>query len=123
MWKEIIFAFVMIIYLIQLNGLNRELNFYEFDNSFALLQYKDFIPIKFFLVAVVLFSVGCILVYHDFRYWRKSCDSFEEMITIFLTIVIIIILLILLIIFIDNPILKAILSVVLTICGLAGIKG
>lgn len=119
MWKEIIFVIVMIAYLVQLNALNRELIFYGFDSSFELLSYNDYIPLKFFGIAIILFVIGCILVHHDFCCLREKCDSFEEMIAMFLAIGVTIILLILLIIFIDNPILRAVFSAGLIILTFA----
>lgn len=122
-WKEILFAFAMIVYLVQLSDLNKELNFMDFDSSFELLQYRDFIAVKFFIVALVLFFIGCVLVWQGMRCLLRKCDSFEEMITMILVIAGIVGLLILLIIFINNPILKAILTVVLCVCGFISIKG
>lgn len=122
MWKEIIFAVVMVIYLSQLHSLNKELNICNFDDAFALLEYKEWMPVKFFLVAVLLFLIGCLLIYGEARYWRRQCNSFEEMIIVLLTIIIMVGLLILLIIFINNPILKAILTACLGICGFISAK-
>lgn len=119
-WKEIIFTIVMVIYLVELNALNKELNSCNFDNPFALLQYKDFVALRFFIAALVLFLIGCLLVWHGIRYLLRKCDSFEEMITMLLVVMVIIGLLILLIVFIDNPILRAVFSVALAIAGFVG---
>lgn len=119
-WKEIIFTIVMIIYLVELNDLNKELNSYDFDSPFALLQYKDFVAVKFFIVALILFLIGCFLVWHGIRYLLRKCDSFEEMITMILSVMVTTGLLILLIVFIDNPILRAVFSVFLVVVGVVG---
>lgn len=119
-WKEIIFTIVMIIYLVELNALNKELNACNFDSPFALLQYKDFAALRFFIAALFLFLIGCLLVWHGIRYLLRKCDSFEEMITMLLVVMVIIGLLISLIVFIDNPILRAVFSVGLVIAGFVG---
>lgn len=110
---EIIYSVVMIIYLFKLNTLNKELLSNNFDGAYDLLQYKDFVPIKFFGVAFGLFLVGCFLLYRGFHRVLKKRLSFEEIIISALAVIIIFILLIVLIVFIDNPILKAVLSFVL----------
>lgn len=115
---EIIFSIVMIIFLVELNTLNKELLSRNFDNSFALLQYNNWIALKFFGVALLLFFIGCLLLVRRFRH-RRECDSFEKMIMMFSAIIVIFILLILLIIFIDNPILRAVLTFVLVVLGIA----
>lgn len=122
-WKEIIFAFVMIIYLVQLNALNKELNSYNFDSPFALLQYKDFVAVKFFIAALFLFLIGCLLVWHGIRYLLRKCDSFEDMITMILAVLVMIGLLIVLIVFINNPILRAVMTAIFCICGLISSEG
>lgn len=114
---ESIYVIVMAIFLFWLNDLNHELLAYNFTGAFELLKYRNYIALKFFGLAVAFFIAGCYLLYRRVKIIQTKVDSFDEMMISFAAIVIIVVLLILLIIFIDNPILKAVLTVALIIVG------
>ena len=120
---EIIYCIVAIVYLIRLHLLNQELAQQEVDGAFELLQYKECAPIKFFAVAVILFSFGCFFEYRRIRFIHKHVSAFEDMVISLLIVALIGVLLILLIAFIDNPILRAVFVLVLVILGLSILEG
>lgn len=115
-WYKIIYLFVVIIYLVCLQKLNKELLELNFD-AFKLLAYKDYVAVKYFAVALFLFVIGVILIYVEVRCLKEGIEEFGEIVIAFVTIVAIGVLLVLIIAFINNPILKAILSVVLLVGG------
>lgn len=115
-WYKIIYLFVVIIYLFCLQKLNKELLEQHFD-AFDLLAYKDYVAVKYFAVALGLFIIGVILIYMEVRCLKEGLEDFGEILVAIITIMVIIVLLVLIIKFINNPILKAILSVVLIIGG------
>lgn len=114
-FKEIVYAIVMSVYLIKLNYLNQELSVNAFSDSFELLQYREFLPVKYFAAALILFLVGCVLISCAFRNLLEDADSFEEVMMFIVVIVILLVLLVLLFVFINNPILRAIFTVGATI--------
>ena len=115
-WYNLLYVVVTSVYLIRLVRLNEELLAEEFATAFELLLYKDAAAIKFFGMALLLFLLGIIFISVAVRLWRKA-ESFEEMVSVILTVAVIIMLLLLIIVFIDNPIFRAILSVVLMVGG------
>ena len=52
-WYKIVYVIAVIIYLFFLNGLNHKLLRYNFENSFKLIEYDDYIALKFFAFAVI----------------------------------------------------------------------
>lgn len=115
----ILYLAAMIPYLFKLNALNKALLSCTFGNPFALLQYKNYTPLKFFGIAVLLFLLGGILAYHVGYRIRREIESFGEIVTAFVALLMIIVLLALLIVFIDNPILRAVFMAGLVILGVA----
>lgn len=115
-WYNLLYAVVTSVYLVRLVRLNEELLAEEFATAFELLLYKDAVAIKFFGMALLLFLLGIIFISVAVRLWRKA-ESFEEMVSVILTVAVIAVLLLLIIVFIDNPIFRAILSVVLMVGG------
>lgn len=116
---EIIYLIVMVLYLFNLNALNKELSWCDFSSPFELLQYRGYAPLTYFGVAAVLFMIGCLLVYRGVRRIRYEMDLFGEIAVSCLGILAVIILLVLLIIFINNPILRAVFVAVLVIMGVS----
>lgn len=115
-WYNLLYEVIVVVYLICLNRLNKELLAKKFDAPFELLLYKDAAAMKFFAMALVLFLLGIILIYLAAKLWKRI-ESFEEAVSVALTIVGIALLLILIIIFIDNPIFRAILSTIFIVGG------
>lgn len=123
LFPEVAYSIVATIYLIKLDYLNKRLLSLGFKNSFDLMAYEHYTPTKFFLFALVLFGIGCYLVFSRCcRIFRQSM-KFEELIAAFIAIIVIIVLLILLFTFINNPILRAVLVVCASIIGGAYILG
>lgn len=120
--REIVYVAVMSIYLLQLNFLNKELLSKDFKWAFNLLQYKNYAPLKFFAGAVILFFVGCVLVYLRVGHIREKALSFEEIIVSVLAIILTIMLLILLIALINNPILRTVFITALAVVGTISIR-
>lgn len=116
---EIIYLIIMVLYLFNLNALNKELSWYDFSSPFELLQYRDYAPLIYFGFAVVLFIIGCLLVFRGVHRIQWEMELFGEIVVSCLGILIVIILLVLLIIFIDNPILRAVFVAGLVILGVS----
>lgn len=121
LWYKVLYWIVVIVYLVCLNDLNNKILLHHLqDDPFATVQYNDYAAIKFFLIAVVLFVVGCIISYMEVRKIKEGLlDEFREIVITILTLVICIILLVLIIKFITIPILRAILMCVFFIIGAA----
>lgn len=115
-WYNLLYEVIVVVYLICLSRLNKELLAKKFDAPFELLLYKDAAAMKFFVMALVLFLLGIILIYLAAKLWKRI-ENFEEAVSVALTIVGIALLLILIIIFIDNPIFRAILSTIFIVGG------
>jgi Integral membrane protein (PIN domain superfamily) len=134
LWKEILYSIVTTVYLIYLNLLNNELLPLKFGNPGAelsaeeagwldfpyhldLLSYNDWSPAIYFGVAFILFSIGCILLWLNGKTLRARFNSlsFVDCLLLVIAILVIIVFLFLIIVFINNPIFKAILSVLLGI--------
>lgn len=62
LWYKIIYLCFVIVYLVFLNGFNKELRACNFDSKFALLEYKDYCALKFFVMAALLFLIGCFII-------------------------------------------------------------
>lgn len=109
---EEIYAIITIIYLIRLNKLNKQLLSVKFGNSLELLAYDDSKPIRYFVIALILFVVGGIIIYFRIKKIQSENLCFRDMALSLVSIVIIIVFLMLLFVLINNPILRAILVVV-----------
>lgn len=123
LWYKIIYLCFVIVYLVFLNGFNKELRACNFDSRFALLEYKDYCALKFFVMAALLFLIGCFMIYNEFAHLKRGLETIEDIIIAVLTIIMVIVLLLLIIKFIDNPILRAVLFAALTIAGAASAIG
>ena len=115
---EEMYTIVTTIYLVSLNMLNKKLLLIKFDNEFALLAYESYLPAKFFLGALLLFTIGICLIVYRIRKYKHYELSFEEVMASFLAVLVIVILLVLLFKFIDNPILRAVITCVASILGI-----
>lgn len=122
MRKEIIYIILTIIYLVKLNILNKELLSCNFNNSFELLQYKNYTPVIYFAIAIALFFIGCFLEYRRFSCIWNQENSFEEIMLSLLALLLMPVLLILLIALIKIPILKAIFTIVGIITGVGALS-
>ena len=120
---ELLYCIFTVVYLIKLNLLNKELFLRKFESSFELLRYKDFVPLKFFVVAVILFGVGCVFLHRRIRCIFTQSWEFDEMVISVMAILLVSILLITLIVFINNPILRAVCVSVLLVVGVSSVSG
>lgn len=109
--KNIVYSIVTIIYLISLHVFNKELLNINFSNSFELLQYRSYLPLKYFGIAVLLFLIGGILFVRLFFTFRDDIESFKEAIILIIFEIVTLVLLISILILINNPILRAVLGV------------
>lgn len=110
---ESIYTFGTIIFLIFLNHLNNVLKKEMYDaNAFQLLSYRNFLPLYFFAGTIFLAIIGVILIARRFNQIKYYELEFDELITNLIAILIVVFLIITLIIFINNPILKAIITVI-----------
>ena len=75
-----------------------------------MLLYNDYQPIKCFICAIGLFSIGIYFVVRIYRTMRYEDLEITEFLTELLKIILVVILLILILVFINNPILRAIMS-------------
>ncbi len=109
---EEIYFVLTTIYLFFLNHLNKELKATSFENSFMLLHYQDNMPIKYFIIALFLFVAGGLILLNRFNRIRNYECRFWEMILAIIGMTLVIIFLILIFHFINNPILRAIMTTV-----------
>jgi hypothetical protein len=105
---ETIYSSVVIIYLISLDMLNNELKGQFFNNAFELLIYSKSTPILYFGFALGLFLTGLIILNYRIKQFRHKGIVLQNVIAM----IVIIVLLVLIVVFIDNPIFRAVLSVV-----------
>lgn len=109
-WKEEIYLVITVIYLLKLNQLNKYLLMWGFKDPFALLGYSGWKPVKYFVLASLLFIIGIIIEINGFQRFKEPQNDLAEMILSIIAIIIVPLLLITIIILINNPILKAILA-------------
>ena len=117
-WYKIIYLLVVIGYLICLKKLNNELLEQHF-NAFELLIYRNYVAIKYFAVALILFVLGVILVSREIKQLKEAVKKEKpgDILIALCIIIVIAILLVLIFAFIDNPILRAILTMFFLIGG------
>jgi len=109
---EGLYSITSMIYLFFLNALNKRLLSINFDNNpFELLSYEGYNPVKFFVMALILFIIGVCLMFYRKNCIRDRALSFGETVATLIALVIILVFLVLIFSFIDNPILKAVLLV------------
>lgn len=109
---EEIYVMITIVYLRKLDSLNKQLFSIRFESPLDLLVYDDSKPVWYFIVAVCLFIVGGIIIYHRVKSVFRKTLCFGEVVSSMVSIVVIISFLVLIYIFINNPILRAVLVAV-----------
>lgn len=117
---EIAYFITTIFFLIKLSRLNEELLYsHSFSDDFEMLCYKDYLPIKFFAITLCLIIVGIILGIRRINNILYVDLGFKELVEVLGILMLLTIMIILLIAFIDNPILRSIISVIccITFCG------
>lgn len=121
LWYKLIYSILTIIYLIKLNIFNKELIAQNLE-AFDLLIYKDYCALKYFLFAVVFFMLGAIIIYSEIKRIKEYSENIRDILISVASMIIVFILLILIIALINNPILKAILTVLLVAVGVISIS-
>ena len=107
---ELIYTIATIIFLIKLADLNKILIEESTKNVFEFLAYGDGRPLWYFVYTLIIVVIGIGLSIHNFHSIRYTELDFAEIIMVIVKLMVIIILIILLIIFINNPILRAIIT-------------
>ena len=116
-WYKIIYVAAVIIYLFFLNGFNHKLLKYNFENSFKLIEYDDYIALKFFAVALIFIFIGVVIICIDIKKLRIGLEDIVEIVSTIIFIVVLFIMITLIIHFIMIPILQAILTCALLVVG------
>ncbi len=116
-WYKIVYVVAVIIYLIFLNGLNHKLMRYNFENSFKLIEYDDYIALKFFAFAVIFIFIGAVIICIDTKRLRIGLEDMVEIVSTLIFIVVLALMITLIIHFIMVPILQAILTCALLVVG------
>ena len=111
LFPELAYSFVTIIYLIMLHNLNKKLLAQNFENAFALLAFDGYIAMKYFVVAFIFFVLGCLLLWKNLHHIMQHEVTVEDMLISIIAFFMIALIIVLLIIFINNPILRAVLTV------------
>lgn len=115
---ELLFALVTTVLLVKLDQLNSVLNSSEYtDNAIKLLSYRNYLPLQYFGFTVILVVAGIFLVMRKANHIKNNTLCCGEITLSLFAIVIVLIWVGLLIIFINNPILRAILTVICLIVG------
>ena len=117
LWYKILYMVGTIIYLIQLNKLNKELLMFNSEHYFKMVAYDNYAALKFFAGALIFLFFGGVILYIEFKNGKEGYDSVKEMVIAVVTILVVIILLITIIKFITIPILKAIFICAMTFVG------
>lgn len=116
-WYKIVYVVAVIIYLFFLNGLNHKLLRYNFENSFKLIEYDDYIALKFFAFAVIFIFIGAVIICIDIKRLRIGLENMVEIVSTLIFIVVLVLMITLIIHFIMVPILQAILTCALLVVG------
>lgn len=116
-WYKIVYVVAVIIYLFFLNGLNHKLLRYNFENSFKLIEYDDYIALKFFVFAVIFIFIGAVIICIDIKRLRIGLENMVEIVSTLIFIVVLALMITLIIHFIMVPILQAILTCALLVVG------
>lgn len=116
-WYKIVYVIAVIIYLFFLNGLNHKLLRYNFENSFKLIEYDDYITLKFFAFAVISIFIGAVIICIDIKRLRIGLEDMVEIVSTLIFIVVLALMITLIIHFIMVPILQAILTCALLVVG------
>ena len=115
LWYKIVYLVIANVYIHSLGNLNEELWRQNFGTPFELLEYKNYIAVKYFVVAVALFIIGCCFVYHEIKKMRHEYEYIADMIIAVITIAIVVVTLLNIFVAINNPILRAILACIIAV--------
>lgn len=115
LWYKIVYLVIANVYIHSLGNLNEELLRKNFSTPFELLEYKNYIAVKYFVVAIALFIIGCCLVYHEIKKMQREYEYIDDMIIAVVTIALVAVTLLNIFVAINNPILRAILACIIVV--------
>ena len=115
LWYKIVYLVIANVYIHSLGNLNEELLRQNFSTPFELLEYKNCIAVKYFVVAIALFIIGCCLVYHEIKKMQCEYEYIDDMIIAVVTIALVAVTLLNIFVAINNPILRAILACIIVV--------
>ncbi len=115
LWYKIVYLVIANVYIHSLGNLNEELLRQNFSTPFELLEYKNCIAVKYFVVAIALFIIGCCLVYHEIKKMQREYEYIDDMIIAVVTIALVAVTLLNIFVAINNPILRAILACIIVV--------
>jgi hypothetical protein len=107
---QIVYIVCSTIYLMFLSILNQEIMHLS-DNALMLISYKNGMPIYFFLGAILLFIIGIKLIFFFIKEMKTNYLESEDTALLFVYMIMLIVFMVLIFLFINNPILRAILAV------------
>ena len=123
-YKEIALIVSSIIFLFLLNNLNKELlTKFQVDDYINILMYDNKKPLYYFIIAVILGILATIDIVYRYRQVRYFEKNIEEIFLNLFAIFVMVVLIILLIYFINNPILRAIISLSMALIAFAYSSG
>lgn len=123
LWYKIVYLVIANVYIHSLGNLNEELLRQNFSTPFELLEYKNCIAVKYFVVAIALFIIGCCLVYHEIKKMQREYEYIDDMIIAVVTIALVAVTLLNIFVAINNPILRAILACIIVVYVGIGMLG
>ena len=115
LWYKIVYLVIANVYIHSLGNLNEELLRQNFSTPFELLEYKNCIAVKYFVVAIALFIIGCCLVYHEIKKMQREYEYIDDMIIAVVAIALVAVTLLNIFVAINNPILRAILACIIVV--------
>lgn len=115
LWYKIVYLVIANVYIHSLGNLNEELLRQNFSTPFELLEYKNCIAVKYFVVAIAMFIIGCCLVYHEIKKMQREYEYIDDMIIAVVTIALVAVTLLNIFVAINNPILRAILACIIVV--------
>lgn len=115
LWYKIVYLVIANVYIHSLGNLNEELLRQNFSTPFELLEYKNYIAVKYFVVAIALLIIGCCLVYHEIKKMQHEYEYIDDMIIAVVTIALVAVTLLNIFVAINNPILRAILACIMVV--------
>ncbi len=111
-WCEFVYLLFSAVFLFKLRRLNDILLGKGLDQRpFELLAYDNYKPLQYFILAMILFFAGSVLIMINFRSIRDEDLEFEDIVISAVAMLIIVFMLISLFIYINNPIARAVLTV------------
>lgn len=121
---DIIYFILVIIFLYKLNILNHTLLLKELrnENVFELLGYNNYLALRYFCYAIILLFVAIILIYFKYKVYTEEYHTINEVYIMIIVVIGLFICIWLIILFINNPILRIILTASsISIAGIIGL--